>query len=498
MAVELRKLFNIAAATLLLAFGVLGVAFAEDRVPTSFHLGQVTTQGKEIVAYFDLCDAAGQPVSTVSADQFSASFGKTPLKVESVRPFASTGEGIAAVLLVDVSQSLSRSQFASLRAALSGWIDSMAGSDQAALVTFGEKTTLFSDFSNDREKLKASIQTLQRTDSKTQLYDGLMRALELAERRDASLPLRRAIVLLSDGIDDPVLGEPTLEEVREKLRESRIPVYVIVPVQKNAGNAPAKGLEAVGSLARLSGGAVFSVGKDSPFEVLYPAVFRKLRDAFVARIDASVVSADGSLGRFQMTYSSGGRGLSDSADLRLFPTSSAQIKETPQPEAKEKSLKRWILPGVGILLIAGGIWGLFSSLRKLLREKSTPKEPASAGKSPKETEPERVVIPKKGLKLIFTTIGDSSGSAIYPVTVHDRLSIGRSRENGLSIPKDPSISSKHCEISYANGALYVRDLGSTNGTFVNGVPISGLYRLQDGDVLMLGKTELRLRIGKEG
>ena len=45
-----------------------------------------------------------------------------------------------------------------------------------------------------------------------------------------------------------------------------------------------------------------------------------------------------------------------------------------------------------------------------------------------------------------------------------------------------------------SGRLFLKDLGSTNGTLVNGVPIQGLYPVDDGDRILLGKTELRLAI----
>ncbi|MBU4254840.1 MAG: FHA domain-containing protein [Acidobacteria bacterium] len=73
-----------------------------------------------------------------------------------------------------------------------------------------------------------------------------------------------------------------------------------------------------------------------------------------------------------------------------------------------------------------------------------------------------------------------------------RTRIGRSTDNDLVID-DPEISSHHLEIVAAGGAFLVRDLGSSNGTFVNGRPV-GEQALQSGDEIVLGKTSLRLVI----
>jgi pSer/pThr/pTyr-binding forkhead associated (FHA) protein len=54
------------------------------------------------------------------------------------------------------------------------------------------------------------------------------------------------------------------------------------------------------------------------------------------------------------------------------------------------------------------------------------------------------------------------------------------------------MSGRHCELVLENGLVLVRDLGSRNGTLVNGVPIRTVHRLEDGDVILVGDTELRV------
>ncbi len=56
---------------------------------------------------------------------------------------------------------------------------------------------------------------------------------------------------------------------------------------------------------------------------------------------------------------------------------------------------------------------------------------------------------------------------------------------------DPSVSRRHATISIVNGVPVVRDLGSRNGTFVNGERVRSCT-LKNGDVLTFGNTELRV------
>lgn len=68
---------------------------------------------------------------------------------------------------------------------------------------------------------------------------------------------------------------------------------------------------------------------------------------------------------------------------------------------------------------------------------------------------------------------------------------GRSPECDVTLP-DEGISSRHFEIRLGpDGRFVVRDLGSTNGTLINGERISGERRLEPGDRLLVGHTPMR-------
>lgn len=68
----------------------------------------------------------------------------------------------------------------------------------------------------------------------------------------------------------------------------------------------------------------------------------------------------------------------------------------------------------------------------------------------------------------------------------DKTTVGRVPENLLQIADD-SVSSSHAEITFENGNFTVRDLGSTNGTFLNDEPIESSV-LTSGDTLRFGSV----------
>jgi class 3 adenylate cyclase len=71
---------------------------------------------------------------------------------------------------------------------------------------------------------------------------------------------------------------------------------------------------------------------------------------------------------------------------------------------------------------------------------------------------------------------------------------GRDEQNELSLEKDSKISRKHAEISLSRGKIWLRDLGSTNGSFVNNVRINKKTELQNGHTIILGKTFIQFLI----
>src|SRR3954467_10266363 len=72
----------------------------------------------------------------------------------------------------------------------------------------------------------------------------------------------------------------------------------------------------------------------------------------------------------------------------------------------------------------------------------------------------------------------------------DKTTIGRLEDNTFQIA-EPSVSSHHCEVLLKGGEVVIKDLNSTNGTFINGEKISE-SPLKPGQVLRLGQIEMRL------
>ena len=79
---------------------------------------------------------------------------------------------------------------------------------------------------------------------------------------------------------------------------------------------------------------------------------------------------------------------------------------------------------------------------------------------------------------------------VVTLDVH-ALRVGRGGDNDLSVDGDEYASSHHARFEPRRDGVYVEDVGSTNGTFVNGIRLTRERRLAPGDVVRIGETDLR-------
>jgi pSer/pThr/pTyr-binding forkhead associated (FHA) protein len=72
------------------------------------------------------------------------------------------------------------------------------------------------------------------------------------------------------------------------------------------------------------------------------------------------------------------------------------------------------------------------------------------------------------------------------------ITIGRGGQNDVVLDGDEFASASHARIEVRGDDVWVQDLESTNGTFVNGSRVAGAERLSPGDVLRVGETDFRV------
>jgi pSer/pThr/pTyr-binding forkhead associated (FHA) protein len=127
-------------------------------------------------------------------------------------------------------------------------------------------------------------------------------------------------------------------------------------------------------------------------------------------------------------------------------------------------------------------------VRSAARDLSVPQEsfvlaPAQAARPGSgSTAPARLVVARSPA----LGVGESFDAGPVPLT------IGRAGDNTVVLGRDDFASARHARVEAQRDGLWVIDLDSTNGTFVNGHRVDGRRRLRDGDVVKVGDTELKV------
>jgi len=132
------------------------------------------------------------------------------------------------------------------------------------------------------------------------------------------------------------------------------------------------------------------------------------------------------------------------------------------------------------------IWLIVRSATRDL--KVAPQESIILG--PDEAARLRAEIAPRSVRLVVLASPALQQGATVEIVVPTH--VGRGAENGLRLDDDDFVSSRHARLDPRPDGLRVEDVGSTNGTYVNGARVTTARLLQSGDVVRIGQTDLQV------
>lgn len=433
-----------------------------------FNVSQTAVRLPNITAYVDILDKNGQPATGVKAN-IAATLDGHRLPLTDLKSFDENGEGVAYFFLVDISKSIRPAQFNQMREALYTWIDGLRSEDRVAVATFGEDYHLLVDFTGDKQAAKSALEPLRPSDAKTLLHLALHRAFDLSRRNDKDLPTRRVVVVLTDGKDEG--SGITVEDLRPQIQASHLPIYAI-GYSNLPGEEKQYYLDVLHRLASLSGG-LFREATSASLAQDYAEMNGSIRRVFVAR------------------FSCGGCRLSDKTYPMEIDLTSGSVAVSDKINVGVEWVPWWRrIPGWAYALAIAVLAGILLLVFALSR-----KEPSAETQAP-ILEPPVILAPTRptpvvGLPVKLATVKGKDVGQVHEVNLVDRAHIGRTRDCDVVLP-DTEVSGRHCDLVFANGHVMIHDLGSTNGTLVNGARVVKQVRLESGDLICVGRTELRI------
>ena len=140
----------------------------------------------------------------------------------------------------------------------------------------------------------------------------------------------------------------------------------------------------------------------------------------------------------------------------------------------------WLYAALRVTFIALIYFFLFVVLRATMRELSAAAQ-AMPGDERRAAGASLIV-----LDAVESTLAPGASLSLKPVS-----SLGRVAGNTIVID-DPHTSARHAELRFARGQWWLRDLGSSNGTFLNDEPVRSIVGVHPGDVIQCGRVRFRL------
>lgn len=512
-------------------------------------------------------------------------------KLEFVRavPFHEMGEGITYYVLLDISGSIPRSYFASIKEGILNLQNNLGEKDRLILCTFGEEVNLAADGNQTAQDMEAILAQLSNRDQETLLFEGIDRVAALTEQT-RGICRRQVLLVISDG-EDFAVGKKMSQEALSTLKDKGLPAYALC-----IRDTAKENINSFGEFARTSGGQLVTFKADEGSAVLTNLSAKLWQDLCVEyRAASNVVSnkeenfsfqfADDrvlsravmnvhwipdneapylvsgeAIGKQQIrlvfsepmtglagaanyavtldgrevgvtgvaydkedetkitltlaeavqngTYKITGANLTD-ASMEKNPLEGSLLVEITGVEEKEtESLEININEGpnymglIFLLLLAVVILIIVIvvvSKKKKEKEGALPEPGTGGGNSNSVVELQNSgfsshIVMDSGAKRMLSVVVSAKGRAPQTTMweLGSSLIVGRASICDIAVD-DRELSRQHFCLESENGNIFISDLGSTNGTSVNGIRITGKRRLDPGDMVEAGSMKFTIR-----
>ena len=219
--------------------------------------------------------------------------------------------------------------------------------------------------------------------------------------------------------------------------------------------------------------------------------------------DIEVLFSDGSAARETVTFT---------PDVEAAPPEPDEASEAaevvPEAETESETGRTGFPVGVAVLLIvlagAGAAALVIRQKRgiapaRFARRKAAP---SAYDAPPSGTDSDAAAVPDWGADEggaddgfpTFRMIDLNRPERRFSASLRDRITVGRAPGNVISLDYDPTVSRSHCEIYLQDGETWIRDAGSTIGTYVGNARVKHAAKLPSGAVLRLGYALYRVDV----
>jgi len=234
-------------------------------------------------------DTLGQPLTGLNIDNFTLSGELANVgQIVQVESIADDNLPISAVLVIDISDSMSGYPLEKAKEAAIAFINSIGANDSVAIVTFASKVELAQNYTTEKTQLIGVIEGLQ-TGGRTALYSAGVVGVETVVNAPTG---RRVVVLLSDGSEYGGASTNAREEALMLARQKGASFYTI-------GLGFGADRTYLEELALGTNGAFFESPEATQLTNIYTNIAQRLRNEYIITVNADV-PLDGTIYGFDL------------------------------------------------------------------------------------------------------------------------------------------------------------------------------------------------------
>ncbi len=454
------------------------------------------------------------------AEESSATLDGQKCGINSVSSASHEAVGVTYDALVDISGSMRYDNIMEkVKEVLRQFSAGMKEGDLFRVTKMGNERSS-AGFLTDPSLVNAEIDALESIPNEdTNLYKSLVEELDELKRENTNW--KKLLLVLSDGKDDQKTGI-TKEEADQAVQESWIPVFTVATLRNSHTAENEEDAKILGSFARLSHhGAHFAPElEDGEYADVYGRVMESLDRQFIVSLDFGKVMTRNTELQLALSLSDGETtaevqellqtaevepllGLvyedepekpegeqaeaSPESDLPAEAGEAAAEETAPAAEGglieelKANPLLMWGIIGAAVLIPVIVVILIIVLVRR--RKKQIPEQEEDQ----RTLQPVENGIPAENAVTLTLTRADT-GEA-YSVTFGSAAVMGRGLQCDISIPHDGALSERHCTFRVTASAISVADMDSTNGTYLNGLPVGTGQTMSQGDTLLAGSAE---------
>lgn len=425
----------------------------------------------EVIIYAD-----GPERSNMDAENLKVYVNDEDTEISFTGAFKDSGEGILFYYLVDSSASLTEEEMDSIKKTLLTFNKSLGEKDRVILIPFGE--TVYGDektYKANSENLIDQIKALDAKDAYTQLYAAMDKAANIDPEVQENM--RKVAIVFSDGMDDTDEGGIlTKEEAINQMKDNAIPMYALATGNNKAGK------DLLGETARKTGGSYFNLNKGEEVKVA-ERLHNRIDSTFVFRV--SVKNSEDIINNFTV------RVLENDEELLIKENITAH-KDAETRDSKEVIVKKTFMKYRWLIAVALVGIIIFAALMYVRKNKGVVNVDGKIVYGSKIQKKYYVKVKEFNKREIECIISINGGSSYrQKITIEESIIVGRSKICDLIID-DKATSRQHFAIELKKGELYLKDLESTGGTWLNGKQISAPEKLTGGDVIVAGRVSIKL------